>query len=245
MQLKNIRKLVDEKWPAIKWLVVGPLLNSRWNLMRIVILQGISTVFQVAGFLVIIKFVTLLLNDWNITLLKNSLNFSEHKNMVFWSILLSTLTLLLCGALFSYIARRKVANLARVSEENILIQVTKAYVRNFAKNSNHQNDQFDINTFKTFYSRGGRFVGRAIMSVASSLIPLILSIISLSILFFLKPFLTFFLLLIIVLAFPFYIKVAKRGQEASLSLLKYARQAQLQPARQHPACLPWQRQRDS
>jgi hypothetical protein len=214
-----------KKWPAFKWLVVGPLRKSKWDVFRIVLLQSLSTIFQVAGFVLIIRFVNLIISEWTAFIYNKSFDLSEHKIVVFWVVFVATLFLLVIGAFFSYISRKKIASLARIGEENVLIEVTKLYIKSFTKLNKKVDNPAGIDTLRTFYNRGGRFFGRVIMAVINSLVPFILMLLSLIVLIYFRPLLTLFLVSLLLLALPLYVKVAIRGREASADLMKHARQS--------------------
>lgn len=218
---------LKKKWPAFKWLIIGPLLKSKWDVIKILIFQSASTVFQIVSFILIVRLVNLIISDWTIVIFNESIDFSEQKIEVFWSACVSTVFFLLIGSLFSYLSRRKIAILARASEEDILLQVTQSYIDSFTISFNKNSPSSSVETLKSFYNRGGRFLGRVIMAVTNSLIPLITMSLSLVFLFYLRPFLTATLLTLLLLSLPFYIKIARRGRDTSADLMKYARQSTL------------------
>lgn len=212
---------------VLKWLIADPLKQSKKDVLRVVFLQAVSTVFQVLGFIVVIRFAGLLLNNWTFDVFGISYDLQPYKQVTFWSVFAASFVFLLTGAAFAFLARKITAKLARITEEQVLLQVTRVFVQSFSSFQGKTGSLPDLSTLKSFYSRGGRFAGRMVMAVTSALVPFLFMGISLIVLIYLKPVLTLSLLLILVLAVPVFIWVARKGSQASSDLLQHARDSTL------------------
>lgn len=227
------RKYILLVW---KRLVLGPLSRSRMDLVRVTGLQLASAALQLAGFVLMIRFTSLIINDWSLSFQGSTYDFSQHRMFLFWAVFGLTLICMLMGAWFSYVARKITASLARITEENVLSQVTRAYVEIFSNPPSDLNALPDLTTLKSFYNRGGRFAGRMVMAVTSSIMPLVIMVISLGFLFYIKPVLTTFLVILVIFSIPVFLKIAGKGRAASDGILENARNSTLDKNR-HLDCL--------
>ncbi len=210
-----------------KKLVLDPLSRCRLDLIRITGLQFASAALQLAGFILTIRLISLIIDDWSLSFQGLTYDFSQHRVFLFWAVFGLTLICMLMGAWFNYLARKITASLARITEENVLNQVTRTYVEIFSNPPPDLNILPDLTTLKSFYNRGGRFAGRMVMAVTSSIMPLIIMVISLGFLFYVKPVLTIFLVILVILSIPMFLKIAKKGRAASDGILKNARNSTL------------------
>ena len=212
---------------VLMWLIIGPLKESKRDVLRVTTLQGLSVLFQVAGFVIVIKFVGLLLNNWTLAFLGFEFDLQESRITAFWLVITASLLFLLLGAAFSFLARKTTAKLARVTEERVLLQVTRAFVQALTQVAGREALMPDLNTLKSFYNRGGRFAGRMVMAATSALVPLVMLGISLCLMLYLKPVLTLLLMLILVLTGPVFFHIARKGRQAAEDLLANARNSTL------------------
>lgn len=217
--------------PVIRWLIIDPLRQFRGDVIKVMTLQALGSIFLIGSFLVVIKFVGVLMDEKPAERPLQLLGLAPGLEALFWAVFATALFFLVAGSGLNYLARKGTARLARITEERMLLLVTGTLVRAFTAAPWQRGEALDLNVLKSFYYRGGRFVGRMVMAITTALVPLVLMLLSLVFLFCLKPFLTLLLLGLLAATVPLFKRVADQGRQASEDLLQHARNSSLDKSR--------------
>ena len=223
-QMRRLRHALQ----TVRWLMLNPVQRNRGAVAGIVVLQGVSTACQVASFLIVIRFINLVIDDWSFGMLGSVYQLEAYKVQVFWLVCLATLALLVCGALMDLLARKRTAALARQSEEQVLADVLRRYHACLAGGRVSGQTDASLAAVRNYLTRSGRYIGRGMMALTSSLVPMAMTVICVGLLLYLNPFLTAFVLSCLLFALPLYVRIAVAGQKVSQDLLHFARHATLE-----------------